>query len=292
MPQAPRTVLHGVDQSAPTFAKLPEAANMAAQCFQEDNLSKWIYDGVGKEWLPVEYIAARWNFTNDGGNVGFIDLNVQVPAGTIVLDGLYQVLDALVGAGASILLKLEAAAGAVGDIIDTEAIGTAGTLGLHDIDADGTVANAIVVTSDKYIKMEVTGAALTRGELVVFLRCLRGFLPTDVSSSSSSSESSSSQSSSSSSSQSSSSSSSQSSSSSSSTSSTSSVNSSSSLSSPSSSQEFDSWSSSSTSSTSSASSSTSSTSSTSSASSSTSSSSTSSSSQSSSTSSQSSNEPA
>jgi len=195
-----KTVLHGIDQSVPEYDDLPNKGNQASECMCEDLLSKHIYDMELAKWLPEEYVPFRWDFANDGGFLGWHNLNVTVPKSTIILDGVYDVLEALVSGGAAeVGIKVESAAGGTKDILAQEAIATAGTFGLHDIDPDGTAANAIKTTEDYDIKMHVTVAAVTAGVLVGFLRCVRGFPSEDYSSStlsSSSSPSSSSQSSS------------------------------------------------------------------------------------------------
>jgi len=186
-----KTVLHGVSQSVPENADLPAAANMAAECLTEDLLGKWIYDIEQEEWLPMEYIPFRWDFATDEGFIGYHPL-AAVPENTIVFDGFYSVLDRLISDGSpTIQIQLEAA----NDILADAAVGPAkatGAPGLHNIVPDGTAANAIKTTADRWIKLRVLTAALTGGVLVGFLRCFRGFAAETLSSSSPSSSSSSS----------------------------------------------------------------------------------------------------
>jgi len=149
-----KTVLHGVSQSVPENADLPAAANMAAECLTEDLLGKWIYDIEQEEWLPMEYIPFRWDFATDEGFIGYHPL-AAVPENTIVFDGFYSVLDRLISDGSpTIQIQLEAA----NDILADAAVGPAkatGAPGLHNIVPDGTAANAIKTTADRWIKLRV-----------------------------------------------------------------------------------------------------------------------------------------
>jgi len=190
-----KTVLHGIAQSVDVATELPDKGNMASECFDEELLGKHVYDLEQKTWLPMEYVPFRWSFSEDGGFIGFHSL-VEIPANTIIFDGLFDVLDPLTSGGAAkITLKLEAAAGDAGDILVETLISSAGTLGLHDIVPVGTIATSIKTTADRWVKLRVTDAAVTGGVLVGFLRCFRGFASEEVSSSSSSGSSSSSSSS-------------------------------------------------------------------------------------------------
>lgn len=192
MAQEPRTTLHGVAESAPSYHDFPDKGNMASRIYAEDLRTAWLYDSADAQWWPDGYIAARWSYAVDGGVVAFHELHVQVPAGTIVMDGVLQILDPLTSVGAAkITLKLEAAAGAAGDVLAEVLITTTGdTEGLFDIVPVGTAATMIRCTEDRWVKLRITDAALTAGSFVVYLRCFRGFTSTETSSSSSSSSSS------------------------------------------------------------------------------------------------------
>lgn len=184
------TVLHGVSQSVPTAADLPTKGNMASELLTEDLLGKWVYDLHEQEWKPMEYIPFKWSFEDNGGDPGWYDLGVTIPKNTIIWDGLFHVIDAVLPTNAQFLIKAESDVGETGDIQDTVAASSGGTAGLHDITPDGTAANAILMTSDKNIKFQITEAAtITAGTIVGFLRCFRSFEAADWESSSSSSSS-------------------------------------------------------------------------------------------------------
>ncbi len=191
-----RTVLHGIDQSVPTLDGLPGKGNYASKVMIEDTKTEWIYDFGRTRWIPLNILACHYKFADHGGNIGFIDISPVVPEGTIIVDGVLDVIQALTSEGAAeITLKAEAAAGATGDILAVVVIASAGTEGLHEIVPLGTAATMVKCTGNLPIKLRVTVAALTAGEFVLYLRCLPG-LHTKAQESSSSSSSSSSDSSS------------------------------------------------------------------------------------------------
>src|SRR5574340_210850 len=108
-----RTVLHGVDQSVPDAGTLPSKGNIASEAMTEDVLSKWIYDDATPAWLPMEYVAIRWDVATNGGDVAIHSLAATLPKDTIVWDGCYLVLDPLVSTGAATIRITTEAAGDV-----------------------------------------------------------------------------------------------------------------------------------------------------------------------------------
>lgn len=166
------TVLHGVDQSCESYAKLPARANVASQCFIEDLKAMRINDPADNVWKPFDYIPFVYDFAVHGGVVGDIGLGVYVPKDTVILDGLLDVVDAVTGGtSATIALKVEGAA----DVLAAAVLGTNGTEGLHDVVPDGSAAKAIKTTAARQVTLTVGVAALTAGKLYGFLRCFRGF---------------------------------------------------------------------------------------------------------------------
>lgn len=193
MSRFPRTVLHGIDQSAPTFRDLPNTGNEATLCLEEAHMNTWLYDPDIDAWWPYEYLAFEYDFASDGGNIGFVNLDVEVPRNTLVFDGVLDVIDVFTSGGAAtIAIQLEAA----DDILVAGNLAANGTIGLHDVVPDGTAANTVRCTAARQLKMDIRVAALTAGKLIGFLRCFRGFDLEEQSSSSSSTQSSSSSSSS------------------------------------------------------------------------------------------------
>ena len=183
-----RTVLHGVDQSCESFAKLPDPSNMAALCLQEDTLQRWVYDATQGAWLPVEYFAFDYDVDVDGGTVGDHSLGEKMPSNMIVLDGVIDVLDPLVSGGAA---KLELTLQTAGDVQAATVTTSCGTEGLHDVVPNGQATNMIKTTAERTPKATVSVAPLTAGHLRVFLRCIRTAATEEQSSSSQSSSSSS-----------------------------------------------------------------------------------------------------
>lgn len=177
-----KTVLHGVDQSCESQAKLPNAANMASRCMTEDLLASFVFDTAQKAWLPEEYIAFVWRYSDDGGTQGAITLSETVPANTIILDGILDVIDPITSGGsATIKISLEADQ----DVLATTAIGSLG-MGLRDVYPNGSASRGIRTTQERHPVLTVGTAAITGGCIVGFLRCMRG-LPLEEQSSSSSS---------------------------------------------------------------------------------------------------------
>lgn len=168
-----RTVLHGVDQSAPSVPKLPAQANMAGLCYEEGGKSFHVWDSNAKAWLPLEVIPFVYDFDVHGGAVEAIELDAIVPAGCIVLDGLIDVVDALTSDGsAQVAIHVKTA----NDILSAAVLGTNGTEGLHDIVPVGSAATSIKAAADSNVTLTVTVAALTAGKLYGFLRVLRSSL--------------------------------------------------------------------------------------------------------------------
>lgn len=166
-------VLHGIDECVPSYAKMPAKGNMASECFTEDLFTEHVYDSASKVWLPIDYIAARYDFDDDGGAVGDITLGVVVPAGTIILDGMLDIVDPITSDGAATLaLKVEAAE----DVLAESALAAVGAEALYDVVPVGTVATMIKATAARTITLAVGTAALTGGAFIVSLRCVRGFL--------------------------------------------------------------------------------------------------------------------
>lgn len=183
------TVIHGIDQSVPDFRNLPAKGHPGTIVHQEDFMCSWIYDIENLVYSPFEYICFEYDVSKDGGELGFHNLDVELPANTLVWDGMYQVGIALVSVGdrTTIEMKLEEPAGGNGDLLARVLIATAGTIGLHDIRPNGTAALSIRCTAARQLKIEIRGAALTAGVLRGFIRCFRSFSGEDVSMSRSSS---------------------------------------------------------------------------------------------------------
>ncbi|MCP4539921.1 MAG: hypothetical protein GY832_22505 [Chloroflexi bacterium] len=170
-----RTVLHGIDQSVPGHNKLPSRGNHAAECLTDDLLGKHIWDDIDGKWKPMEYIAFEYDFDVHGGAVGFIDLDVLLPAGTIIVGGMLDVIEELGSAGAAtIAIKAEAA----DDILAADTLDNVGFLGMKDVVPVNTAATAIKLTTDKWIKIDIRVAALTSGVIRGYLHCFRGSVDT------------------------------------------------------------------------------------------------------------------
>ncbi len=184
------TVLHGIDQSVPSFYGLPAKGHPGSWTLQEDLFCSWLYDIERRVWTPYEYVAFEFDVSKDGGGIGFHNLDIELPADTLVWDGMLQVGVAPTSAGAAtVAIKIEAAAGAPGDLWAASPFAWLG-VGLHDVIPNGTAVRAIRTTRAQQVKLEIRGAALTAGLLRGYIRCFRS-QDTDLVSSSSSTSSSS-----------------------------------------------------------------------------------------------------
>lgn len=182
-----RTVLHGIDNSVETNAKLPGRAHYGSRCMTEDLLAHSVFDAGDAVWKPDFIIPFEFSAT-DNGTVATHDLLVTVPAGTIILDAFFDVLETFTSLGsATVAFQLEAA----NDIKTGTAYGTYAA-GLLAAAPTGAVNVMIRTTVARKIKAVVATAALTAGHLIGFLRCANSWLAAEVNSSSSSQSSSSS----------------------------------------------------------------------------------------------------
>ncbi len=190
----PRTVIHGIDESVPAHTKLPDhgegkGPGEGAKCFDEELLTNHVHTVQTNQWHPMEYVAFEYDFSEDGGGLGYHNLGVIVPAGTILIGGVINVIDPLTSGGAATLtIRVEAAAGAVGDVINASAFAGL-TLGLNAITPVYTAGTGILATRDRQIKLQILVAALTGGHFYGYLTCFRSW-PSEEQSSSSLSQSS------------------------------------------------------------------------------------------------------
>jgi hypothetical protein len=164
-----RTVLHGIDESAPSLSKFPARGNMGSRCYDEASRTQRVWDSTAKAWLPLEYVAFQYDFAVHGGVQGTINLKTAVPAGTIILDGLLDVITQPTSDGsATVAISVEGA----NDVYAAGAISGL-TPGLKDVVPDGTAGKAIKTTQARNVTLTIAVAALTAGKIRGFLRCLR-----------------------------------------------------------------------------------------------------------------------
>jgi len=87
------TVLHGIDQSVPTAAKLPATGNDAARVHNQDTRCFYVWDDTADAYQIDGYACFEFDVAEDGGGAGSVVLG-SLPAGTIVLDGMLDVITA------------------------------------------------------------------------------------------------------------------------------------------------------------------------------------------------------
>lgn len=166
-----RTVLHGIDQSVPSFAKLPAKGHWAHRVLTEDLQAPFYWDNSAKIYIPDGIIKFKYDFATHGGAIGDISLGITVPANMIILDGMLDIVTALTAGGAATFaLKLQS----TGDVLGATAIASLG-LGRKDVVPVGTAATAIKTTAARTLTATVASYALTAGKLYGFLRCARSF---------------------------------------------------------------------------------------------------------------------
>lgn len=166
-----RFVDNGVDRSVETNGGLPSAKNHGSICYTTDTRSFWVADQDLNEWAPCDTVAVIYDFATHGGAVGNIELDLTLPSGTIVVDGVINVLTAVTSDGsATLAVKVQSA----NDILSAAVLGTNGTTGLHAIVPDGTASKMIACSADRTVTVTVGTAALKAGRFVLYLRCLRG----------------------------------------------------------------------------------------------------------------------
>lgn len=187
----PRAVLHGIDLAVPDAASLPKTENMGGRTYAEDLKSLWLSDSNLEDWLPHDYIVAKWDYDVHGapfedvnGNPALatpIDLGVVVPVNTIILDGFVLVIDpvttsvpATSSGGVSIRVGIE-----TWNVLDQLGIDSGWSEGVKDIIPDGRVTKAIQTDADRQVQVifidegDETDDTITGGAFVVFLRTLR-----------------------------------------------------------------------------------------------------------------------
>ena len=133
--------------------------------------SWWTHVTIGATLTSSHRILRTiWDFTDDGGTVAGtpVDLSGRLPNNAVVTRGYYEVVTAVTGGASSIAIGIDT--DDVNGLLGPTAIGTAGTLGFHDLIQDGALANfSTKTTASRPIEFDVTGADLTAGRLVIFL---------------------------------------------------------------------------------------------------------------------------
>lgn len=191
---AKATVTHGIDDSGLSSAK-PSRAHNGHTFYATDTATLYVYDETQAEWLIVDTLNFVFDPSANAGQrtVGRHAITgARIPAGTIVVDGMLDVITAFASGGAAtVAIGFQAA----GDIRAASAMSALNT-GLKNIIQLGTAATATKATADRQVVVDVAAAALTAGKLKGFLRVLRSEVVVTEEESSTSSSSSSSNSSS------------------------------------------------------------------------------------------------
>lgn len=117
----------------------------------------------------VGIAKATYDFDKHGGAIGDISLELVLPNGAIIYDGVVDVLTAPTSGGsATVALKLQSSA----DLLGATAI--ASVTGLLNLIPASAVASAFKLTADRTLKVTIATAALTAGKFNVYVQY---FLP-------------------------------------------------------------------------------------------------------------------
>lgn len=127
------------------------------------------YQGGYPQATDMRAVRGRYDFAVDGGAIGDIDLtrDAQIPANAIILGGFVEVDTAIVGAGASLAIKVESAA----DIVAVAAVSGApwSTTGRKSVIPVFTGATTVKTTAARKIQATISAAVLTAGAIDVVL---------------------------------------------------------------------------------------------------------------------------
>lgn len=127
------------------------------------------YSGGYPRATQIYSVRGRYDFAVDGGAVGDIDLtsNEVIPNNAVILGGFVEVDTAVVGAGASVAVKVEGAA----DIVAAAAVSGApwSTTGRKSVVPVFTGATTVKTTAARKIQATVSAAVLTAGVFDVVL---------------------------------------------------------------------------------------------------------------------------
>lgn len=120
----------------------------------------------------VHAIKCNWKFSRDGGAVGAIDLkdhkgdDIVLPAGFLIWDSVILVKTAVTSSGSA---ELAFAANSANDIKTATAVASFSANAKIAGVPVGTAASAVLCTAQRTPTLTVSVAALTAGELDVFL---------------------------------------------------------------------------------------------------------------------------
>lgn len=127
------------------------------------------YEGGYPHATELKAIRGRYDFAEDGGAVGAIDLTIEeIPNNAYVLGGFVEVDTALTSGGAAtVAVAVEGA----GDIVAAAAVSGApwSTTGRKDVVPDFTGSAVVKTTEVRKIVATVAVAALTAGVFDVIL---------------------------------------------------------------------------------------------------------------------------
>lgn len=126
------------------------------------------YTGGYPSGTGIKFSRGRYDFAVDGGAVSTIAITAEkIPAAAIILGGVLEVDTAVVGAGASVAVQVEAA----GDIVAAAAVAGApwSSTGRKSVIPVFTGASSVKTTVARDISVVISAAVLTAGVFDVYL---------------------------------------------------------------------------------------------------------------------------
>ena len=149
--------------------------NEACESYYATDAGLMVHDGVDQGKFVPQVARAVYDFAVDGGAIGAIDLDVDLPDNAIIKRAYYDVVTTFTSAtdAATVALHAESA----DDILAAVAISAGGNAldaGLHEGIEDGTMANAVKTSAVRALTLTIAVEAVTAGKLVLFVEYVIG----------------------------------------------------------------------------------------------------------------------
>lgn len=119
--------------------------------------------------LQIQTVAkATYNFAVDGGAIGAIDLDVDIPANAVITDGYIDVTTALAGTGvaSTVAISVEGA----NDIYSASTNLVDGGVAIYATVPVGTAATVVKTSAAKAVTLTIATEALTNGVCTIVLK--------------------------------------------------------------------------------------------------------------------------
>ncbi|MEO0824930.1 MAG: hypothetical protein AAFY20_09350 [Cyanobacteria bacterium J06639_14] len=129
-------------------------------------------DAIASDALQIynakvaDLVLFEYDFAVHGGAIGDIEVGPPSPSGTVILDGMLEIVTApTTDTTATVALTVETAA----DILAATDTGSL-SVGLADVIPVGTAATAVKTTEERKVTVTIASGALTAGKIRGVLR--------------------------------------------------------------------------------------------------------------------------